>query len=294
MADVVARGTMFPAELVTELVNLVQGKSSIAKLADQKPVAFSGTDIFTFTLDKEVDIVAENAAKTKGGATVAAKHMMPIKFEYGARVSDEFIYASDEKRLEYLRAFNEGFGKKMARGLDIAVFHGLNPRSGSASAVVNGNDLDDLIPNASQITATSDPEADIESAIAAVVANDYEITGIAAAPAFAAALGALKANGVAQYPELAWGANPNAVKGIPFDKNSTVSFDTTSDVYVGDFANMIKWGYAQDVKMEVIEYGNPDNDATLGDLKGHNQVYLRAEMYVGWAILDENAFAKVA
>ena len=41
----------------------------------------------------------------------------------------------------------------------------------------------------------------------------------------------------------------------------------------------------------MIRYGNPDNDSTLGDLKGHNQVYLRAEMYIGWGILDPNAFA---
>ena len=30
-----------------------------------------------------------------------------------------------------------------------------------------------------------------------------------------------------------------------------------------------------------------------GDLKGHNQVYLRAEAWIGWAILDGAAFARV-
>jgi len=39
--------------------------------------------------------------------------------------------------------------------------------------------------------------------------------------------------------------------------------------------------YAKEIPLEVIEYGNPDNDAEAGDLKGHNQVYLRCELYLG-------------
>lgn len=294
MADILSRGTLFPHELVTEMVDAVRGKSALAKLSARKPMAFSGTDAFVFTLDKEVDIVAENGPKTKGGATVTAKQMVPVKFEYGARVSDEYKYCSDEKRMEYLRSFMDGFAKKMARGMDIAAFHGLNPRTATASAVVNGNDFDTLIPAAAKITATTDPDADIEGAVAKVIAAGYEATGIALAPTEAAALAALKVNGVRQYPELAWGANPESLNGLTLDINGTVNFNSGKALaYVGDFKNMFYWGYADQMKFEIIEYGNPDNDATLGDLKGHNQVYIRAEMYIGWGILDNNAFALV-
>ncbi len=62
---------------------------------------------------------------------------------------------------------------------------------------------------------------------------------------------------------------------------------------MGDFTNAFRWGYAKEIPIEVIEYGNPDNDTDLGDLKGHNQVYLRGEMYIGWGILDTEAFAFV-
>ena len=44
--------------------------------------------------------------------------------------------------------------------------------------------------------------------------------------------------------------------------------------------------------IEVIEYGNPDN-SDAGDLKGHNQVYLRGEAYIGWGIPDKDAFGLV-
>ena len=53
----------FPSELVREVFVAAQGKSSIAKLAKQTPIAFSGTDIMTFTFDGEVNIVAEGAAE---------------------------------------------------------------------------------------------------------------------------------------------------------------------------------------------------------------------------------------
>ena len=43
----------------------------------------------------------------------------------------------------------------------------------------------------------------------------------------------------------------------------------------------------------MIQYGNPDNDTELGDLKGHNQVYLRGEADIGWGILDPTAFAHI-
>lgn len=291
MASVVARGTMFPHELVTEMIDAVQGKSTLAKLSGRKPMAFSGTDAFVFTLDREVDIVAENGAKSNGGATVTPVTMVPIKFEYGSRVSDEFIYCAEEKRMEYLRTFLDGYAKKMARGFDIAAMHGLNPRTGTASAVVGTNNLDSLIPAGNQITATTDPDADIESAAAAVIAAGHEVTGIAVSPTEASALAALKVNGVKQYPELAWGGSPENINGKQFDINSTI---TAKLGYAGNFRDYFHWGYCDDIKFEVIEYGNPDNDATLGDLKGHNQVYIRAEMYIGWGILDPNAFAVIA
>ena len=52
---------------------------------------------------------------------------------------------------------------------------------------------------------------------------------------------------------------------------------------------MFKWGYAKQIPFEVIKYGDPDNSGK--DLKGYNQVYLRAETDVGWGILAPEHFA---
>lgn len=293
MASTIAKGSLFPTVAVNELVNAVQGKSSLARLSGSKMIPFNGQTEYVFNLDSEVSIVAENGAKVNGGGTVTAKTVVPIKFEYGLRVSDEFIYASEDVRMNYIRQFNDGFARKIARGIDIAAMHGYNPKTGTASAVVNGNDFDTLVTNS--VTATANANTDIEAAIALVEAADHEVNGIVIAPAERSALAALLANGAPLYPQLAWGNAPETMNGMNFDVNSTVSFNSnTALAYVGNFQDFFKLGYGKDITFEVIEYGNPDNDAVAGDLKGHNQVYLRAEAYIGWAILDPNAFAKVA
>lgn len=287
--------TYFAPELVTEMFNLVGGHSALAKLANQTPIPFTGSEIMTFSMDHEVSIVGENAAKVNGGETLGTKSIVPVKFEYGTRVSDEFMYASEERQLNFLQAFMNGFARKVARGLDIAAFHGFNPYSGTASTVVGDNHFDHDIASANVITfAAATADENLDEAIAKVTAAEKEVNGIALAPAFAQAMGQIKANGIALYPEFRFGGNPASFVGMRSDVNSTVSFNSNTDrAIVGDFQNAFKWGYAKDIPLKVIEYGCPDNDTTAGDLQGHNQVYLRAEAYIGWGILDAGAFAAV-
>ena len=294
MADVLNKGTLFPEELIPTLLNKVKGKSSLAALSNQEPIPFNGYKEFTFTFDKEVDIVAESGAKTKGGVTVEPVTVIPVKFEYGARISDEFKYASEEVKLDYLTAFAEGFAKKLARGIDLAAMHGVNPRTGSASNVVGTNHFDSKVTN--KVTmGTGTVDENVEAAIDMIAGFENDVTGMAMAPAFKSELAKLKnTNGEKLYPELAWGSNPGTINGLRVDSNSTVSANSNKDrAIIGDFENMFKWGIAKEIPIEIIEYGNPDNDETLGDLKGHNQIYLRAEAYVGWGILDGNAFARI-
>ena len=102
MPDILSKGSLFPAELVPGFIQKTTGASALAKLCGATPIPFNGMKEFTFTLDKEVDIVAENGAKGKGGMTVDSITILPLKVEYGARVSDEFLYASEEYQMNVL------------------------------------------------------------------------------------------------------------------------------------------------------------------------------------------------
>lgn len=287
---VLSKGSLFAPELVTDLVNKVQGKSSLAVMTAQAPIPFNGQKEFVFTMDSEIDVVAESGAKSHGGITLTPRTIVPIKVEYGARVSDEFMYAADEEKINILKSFNEGFARKVARGLDLMAMHGINPRTGLASAVIGTNHFDAAVTQRVNYNS-ADPDANIEAAVSLVQGSGGDVSGLAMAPAFSAALAGMKVNGVRLFPDLAWGANPGSLNGLKIDINRTVSDSGSDKAIAGDFSNAFRWGYAKEVPMEVIPYGDPDNSGV--DLKGHNQVYLRAELYLGWAVLDPAAFARI-
>ena len=299
MANVLSRGNLFPPHLTNELFNLVKGKSSLAILSQQSAIPFNGTTLFTFNLDNEVDVVAENDPKSNGGGTMGSKNIVPIKIEYGMRVSDEFLYASEEYQLSVLQAFADGFATKAAKGLDLMALHGFNPRTMSKSVnVIGNNNFDDQVNQT--VTATASANADMESAVALVQGSDYEVTGAIISPTFKASLAreTYATDGRPLFPELSWGGSPQTLNGLRVDFNATVSAhaaggSAADHVILGNFRDYFRWGVAKDVGIEVIEYGNPDNDAQAGDLKGHNQIYLRGEMYVGWGILFPEAFARI-
>lgn len=286
------RGVLFDPVLVTDLVDKVQGKSSLARLAGQSPIAFNGQKEFVFTMDSEIDVVAESGKKSHGGISLAPRTIVPIKVEYGARVSDEFIFATEEERINILKAFNDGFAKKLARGLDLMAFHGVNPRTGAASAVIGDNNFDAAVDQSVTAPAgMADANGVIEQAIALV--DGGNVTGMAIAPQLRSALAKQKNGDNPMFPELAWGNAPTTINGLPVEVNKTVSDMATNEerAYVGDFQGGFKWGYAKNIPLKVIEYGDPDNSGF--DLQGYNQVYLRAEAYLGWGVLAPEAFARV-
>lgn len=283
--------TLFSPELVTELYDKVKGHSTLAKLSAQSPIPFTGIDMFTFSMDGEASIVGEGVAKPAGEAEFAKVTIKPIKFVYQHRLTDEYMNMADQEKIPYMAAFIDGFAKKMARALDIAAMHGVNPADGEASTIVGTNSFDGQVTETVTYDSSS-PDENLDDAVALIQEKDCDITGIAMSKGFGSALGKEKdGDGRALYPEYRFGGNPGDFAGISADVNNTVSFGDSTDVaIIGDFQNAFKWGYTENIPMEVIEYGDPDG---LGDLKQTNQVVLRAEAYIGWGILDADAFALV-
>lgn len=286
-------GANFPAEVVNEMFNAVRGHSALAKLSGQKPMPFTGVTQFVFNAEGEAALVDEGAAKPAGNAAATPKIIKPVKFVYQQRVSDEFVKSSDEVRLRYLEGFAEGFGRKIARSFDIAAMHGIEPATKAAASFKATNSFDGMVTNIETYVAATVDE-NIDDAIQSI--TDGNVSGIVLSPTAAAALSKIKANGVTQFPEFRFGQNPDAFYGMTSDVNSTLEVQGTGvsekdHVLVGDFDGAFRWGYADDIRLEVIEYGDPDGAGH--DLKQYNEVLLRTEAYIGWGILDANAFALV-
>ncbi|HEL0006891.1 TPA: phage major capsid protein [Streptococcus equi subsp. zooepidemicus] len=289
------QGTLYSPELVTDLISKVQGTSVLAKLSKQVPIPFAGIEQFVFNLEGNAQIVGEGEKKDAGQSSMTSKVIKPLKFVYQARMTDEFKHASEEKQIAYLQAFNDGFAKIIARSFDIAAIHGLEPKSMADASFKTDNSFDGVITGNVVTFNAGTIDDNIDAAVAQISAKGGEVTGLALSPAAGQALAKIKVNGVVQYPEFRFGQNPDSFYGMPSDvnKNMTTTGGTAKKDHaiVGDFQNRFKWGYAENIPLEIIEYGDPDQ--TGRDLKAYNEICLRTEVYIGWGILDADAFARV-
>lgn len=289
-------GTLFKPELVKELISKVQGTSVLAQLSTQTPIPFNGTEQFIFNLEGDAQIVGEGKKKEAGEAKIEPVIIKPLKFVYQARISDEFLRASEEKQIEYMSLFTDGFATKIAQAFDIAALHGVEPKTLTDATFKDTNSFDGLVTTNVVTYAEAQIDANIEDAIQAVVATDNDVTGIAMSPTAARAMSKIKnKNEDAKYSEFSFGGRPKefADHKLEINKNLTKQgSDLEKDhVIVGDFENRFKWGYAENMPLEIIQFGDPDG--TGRDLKAYNEICLRAEAFIGWGILDATAFARV-
>lgn len=288
-------GDLFPPEIVNDIYSKVKGHSTLAKLANQQAIPFAGEQDFIFNLEGNAQIVGEGELKKDGKATLTSRVIKPVKIVYQARFTDEFKYAAIEKQLQYLKAFVDGYSVKIAQAFDIAALHGLEPRSMVDASFKATNSFDGLVTdNVIEYNAET-IEDDIDTAVQTIVVNDGDVSGLALSPQAAAALGKVEINGIKQYPEFRFGQRPNSFHGMTTDVNKTLTMvgegAEKDHTIVGDFTNSFKWGYAENIPLEIIEYGDPDG---LGrDLKAYNEILLRAESYIGWGILLPDNFARI-
>lgn len=294
MPNTLQKGQLMDPVLVNEMINTVTGRSALAALSGAAPIPFNGFKEFIFSMSDGFDIVAEGGAKSAQELKIEPVVVVPIKMVYQTRVSDEFIYGSQEAKLDIMRNFIDGCASQMAKSLDIAAFHGLNPKTMTASTVIGDNCFDKKIKQC-VVYDSSKPDDVIDAAISVIEAADADVTGMVLAPAVRSDLAAMRnsASGTRLYPDFAFGGKPNNLGGYQLDINSTVAKGVPSiRGYVGDFKGRVRWGYAKEITFETIQFGDPDN--TGRDLKGYNEVCLRAEVYLGWGILIPEAFVRIA
>ena len=239
-------GTLFKPELVKELISKVQGTSVLAQLSTQTPIPFNGTEQFIFNLEGDAQIVGEGKKKEAGEAKIEPVIIKPLKFVYQARISDEFLRASEEKQIEYMSLFTDGFATKIAQAFDIAALHGVEPKTLTDATFKATNSFDGLVTTNVVTYAEAQIDANIEDAIQAVVATDNDVTGIAMSPTAARAMSKIKnKNEDAKYSEFSFGGRPKefADHKLEINKNLTKQGSNLEKdhVIVGDFENRFKW-----------------------------------------------------
>src|SRR4051794_29213193 len=301
MATLASSALSLPNNLATGLWSKVQTGSTVARLSGQEPMMFGSTTLMTFTGKPKGEVVAEGANKSQSQPTLGTKTVTPRKVQVTMRFNEEVQWADEDYQTGVLTALRNAAGEALARALDLIVYHGINPLTGAALAGSPAKVLDTT--NTVEV-ATANADADIDSAVALVIADGFYLpNGIAFDPSFAYKLATTRdTQNRKLYPELGTGLGVTNFNGLNAAVSTTVSapeatigggaYNPTNPnikAIVGDFT-AIRWGVQREVPIEVIRFGDPDGS---GDLKRANQIALRAEVVYGTAIMDTDAFAVI-
>lgn len=277
----------------------------LPKLVPSKPTLFGKVSGATFSGVPRAQIVGESAKKEgQDPFSVTPWSAEPVKAQITVRTSAEFKWADEDYQLGILDDLvAPAIGAGMGRFVDLFTFHGINPLTGTVSAKATKY----LSQATKVVEAAGAPTNELNAAVGLIASTGTAMpNGIAFDAAYNYSLATevwpegTALAGQERYPSLGFGAVENW-RGLRGASSSTVSgrpeiADTTIRAIVGDYTQ-VRWGYQRNIPLEMIEYGNPDNiieaDGSPRDLKGYNEVALRAEVVIYVAIGDLAKFALV-
>lgn len=272
--------------------------SAVAALSGSEPQQFGEVTHMTLTGRPRAELVGEGAQKGSTNTTFGTKVVTPHKFQVTQRFNQEVKWADEDYQLGILQTLSEEGSLALARALDLGVFHGINPLTGTAAASIVAGDRIGTTTNKVELTTATlnTPDLVIEQAAGLVIADGYLPTGIAFDPRYAWNVATARyADGRKKYPELGFGSNITSFEGLQAFSSSTVSGlpEATADsgikAIVGQW-DLLRWGVQRSIPVEVIEHGDPDGQ---GDLKRQNQIALRLEVVYGWGVMDLDGFATI-
>lgn len=294
MATLETGSLTIPTQRLEPWLGQIQNGSAVAALSAQTPMTYGEGETWTFSIG-EAEYVAQGG--NKGGSTVAvaSQTITPYKFHKTVRMSEEVLWADEDRQLRAVDQILAEIQPALSRALDFGVFHEINPATGAVVAAMDGGLTSTT--NLVEYVATDAPYVSLDAADALVLADGYMPRDIALDPAYAAKFAALRGTNSEQklYPNLRFGTEVSELDGHRAVVSNTVGATAVLAVatnvlgFVGDFS-AIRWGVQKSIGLEVIRYGDPDGG---GDLKRTNEVAFRAEVVYGWGIADLDAFAKV-
>lgn len=255
------------------------------------------TDYFVFTGTPKAELVAEGSNKSSNDGTPTKVTAKTYTVHVTYRFSNQLMWADEDYQTGVVDQLVANIAVALSRALDLIAIHGINPKTGEISSAVS--DYFDKAGNGvHRVVSTADPQADVETAASDLQGSGYVATGIALDPSYAGQLARTRdQDGRQLYPELGLGFNVENFQGLPAASSDTVSGrqeleadEVSIQAIMGDF-RAFKWGVAREVPLETIQYGDPDG---LGDLKRTNEIAIRAEAVLGFAIFDGAAFSIIS
>jgi HK97 family phage major capsid protein len=178
-------GITLPTNIATGMFAKATTGSAVAALSGSEPQKFGSVTLMTLTGRPRAEYVAEGANKGTTGVTFGTKVATPHKVHVTMRFNEEVLWADEDYQLGVLSTLAAEGGLALARALDLGVFHGINPATGTAIAsIVVGDRIATTTNSVEIVTATlTTPDTVLEAAAGLVIADGYVPDGIAFDPA---------------------------------------------------------------------------------------------------------------
>ncbi|AYD80992.1 major capsid protein [Mycobacterium phage Rajelicia] len=303
---------LLPKEIVGPIFDKAQESSLVLRLGENIPISYGETIIPTTVKRPEVGQVGvgtsneqrEGGTKPLSGTAWDTRSVSPIKLATIVTVSEEFARMNPAGLYTKLQG---DLAYAIGRGIDLAVFHGKSPLTGSA---LQGIDTDNVIANTTNVdylqTGTTPLLDRFLDGYDLVSANtDVDFNGWAADPRYRARLlrsqAYRDANGNVDPTRINLAAATGDLLGLPVQFGKAVGGDlgaaTDSKVRVvgGDFSQL-KYGFADEIRVKMSDTATlTDNTSPTPQTVSMwqtNQIAILIEVTFGWLLGDKQAFIK--
>lgn len=305
---------LLPKTLVGPIFDKAQESSLVLKLGQSIPVTYGETVIPHTVKRPEVGQVGtgtsneqrEGGVKPLSGTAWSTKSFSPIKLATIVTVSEEFAKTNPQGLYTQLQG---DLAYAIGRGIDLAVFHGKSPLTGSA---LQGIDTTNVIANTTNSVnlnkaLVADPANPplYDSLLAGYdlvsVNSNFEFDGWAVDPRLRSRLvkeGALRdASGKVDPAKLDLGSSVQDILGLPATFGRAVGGDLGANadsnlrVIGGDFSQL-RYGFADQIRVKVTDTASLSDGTNTISMWQTNQVAILIEVTFGWVLGNKQAFVK--
>lgn len=296
MATNAAVGTtkklLIPTTYLPTIYDKIKQNAVIPSLITQKPRLYNNDEMVFVTERPKAQYVGEGEGKASSDWGFEPKPMQRFKLQTTIRMTEETEFGDEDSSLELLDYVFEEMGNSLGEGVDSGMIHAVDPFSG---VVMSDAKKVAIAKQGTQVTATSNLQADVDALPDSIFAAGHNVNGIALDNLYANTLRKERNEytGARLYPDIPLTLDVGSFEGLKAVTSANVSgrsfgLDTGIQAIIGDW-NMAQWGIIREMSLRKFDVGDPDNRGY--DLSYKNEVAYRVEMLFLFGLVYEDAFA---
>lgn len=289
---------IIPDSYLPRIYTKITENAVIPSLISQTPQLYNNSDILYMKRKPVTQYVqpVEGGKKESTDAEFGTREMKKFKIQTTIRLTEDMLFANEDNTAtdDQMDVILNEMGNSLGQGVDSGMIHQFDPHT---KGLVTDAATVALANVATPITPTGKLQADMDVFPDSIIANGFNVSGIAFDTMYANELRKERNNdGMRLYPEVPLKVNTmGSFEGIDAVVSGNVSGrsipglgDTGVKAIIGDW-DYAQWGIIREMALRRFDVGDPDNQGY--DLAYKNEVAFRIEMIFAFGLVYDEAFA---